>query len=284
MSESYETFLREQGGEDACYDFFLRCRWPDGYRCPACDHRAAYTISTRRMPLFECTRCHYQASVTSGTILEGTRTPLSKWLFAMQRIIDPSAGINAVQLAELVHVTYKTAYAMLDKIRQCLSSTESDKLAGRIEAGLAIYGRDNLSSFELTDTQQPLAVGMSYDESDRPARFALMEIPREYMLSGTITPLGCDLFKDRHFASDPYSQENIIYRSRYLTKRHCKNLATIFKAGFKRLNDTYHGVHPRHLFKYLAEFTFRWNTLQQGSNKLLRIAQACACLSPSHAS
>jgi hypothetical protein len=275
LIDSYEAFLLEQGGEEACFDYYLRCRWPNGYRCPACNHRIAYTIRTRRLPLFECARCHYQASVTSGTLLEGTRTPLSKWLFAMKRIMDPVQGINAVQLAELIHVTYKTAYAMLDKIRQCLRSIETDKLAGRIEAGLAFFGRPSLSYFD-TAAQRPIAVGVSFSESDRPASFAFMEIPMEHMHSGTIASMGRELFKSHCFASDPLSQENTVHHTKYLTRRHCKTLVPIYQAGFKRINATYHGVHPRHLSKYLAEFAFRWNTLQNGSDGLLRIAQACS--------
>ncbi|WP_168735821.1 transposase [Cohnella fermenti] len=276
MVESYESFLLAQGGEEACLDFFLRCRWPDGFRCPDCGCREAYTISTRRLPLFECARCHLQTSVTSGTVLEGTRTLLSKWLYAMRRVGDPSVGINAVQLSKLVRVTYKTAYAMLNKIRQCLSAWQTDKLAGRIEAGLALWGRELCGSFDLAPTQQPLAVGLACDDSDHSEKLVIMEIPRERMNERWMDPLDVDLFKELHFASDPISQGNPVHCSRFLTKRKCPTLASVIKAGFKRINDSYHGVHPRHLFKYLAEFTFRYNSTRDGCNALLHIVHACS--------
>ncbi|THF75586.1 transposase [Cohnella fermenti] len=76
MPKSYKDFLRDIGGESACFEYFHQCRWPSAYRCPACGCADRYTISSRRLPLYECVRCRHQASVISGTIPEGTRTSL----------------------------------------------------------------------------------------------------------------------------------------------------------------------------------------------------------------
>ncbi|WP_238162693.1 hypothetical protein [Cohnella sp. AR92] len=197
----------------------------------------------------------------------------------MHRLSDPSSGINAVQLTQLIRVTYKTAYAMLDKIRQSLLSTESDlrsgSLSGSIEAGLAIWGREKLSSLELGDHEQPVAAGVACDSAGQPVQIALMEVSRSEMLDRTMTPMGCHRFKSRFVSPDPASQKTTVYRSKYLTKRHCKTLASICKAGFKRIQDTYHGVSLRNLGKYLAEFTFRWNALRKDGQCLRHMAVAC---------
>ncbi|THF73392.1 transposase [Cohnella fermenti] len=277
MLESYAEFLAKQGGEDACAEYFYRCRWPDGYRCPLCGHPEAYTIATRRRPLFECVRCRHQASVTSGTCMEGTRTALSKWLFAIERMSDPSSGINAAQLAKQIGVTYKTAYAMMNKIRESLllELDGAERLSGRVEAGLAIFCPSLPSIGELNEQEHPVAMAMEIDDADRPVRMTWMMLDREQMNGSTINAEARQVFKRRHFAPDPVSQAADVQRSWYLTIRHCRNLAPIIRAEFKRIRTTYRGIRASSLPKYLAEASFRWNARQNGGDCVQLMVQAC---------
>ncbi|MGH8861853.1 MAG: transposase, partial [Jatrophihabitantaceae bacterium] len=66
--------------ERACWEYLVECRWPDGYRCPRCDCASAAPLSGRR--LWQCSACRYQASVTAGTVLHKTHTPLHLWFWA----------------------------------------------------------------------------------------------------------------------------------------------------------------------------------------------------------
>ncbi|WP_414694734.1 transposase, partial [Paenibacillus sp.] len=75
-------------------EVFFRRRWPDGFRCPFCAFPEFYLISTRSLPLYECRRCRRQTSVTSGTIMHKTRTPLAKWAAAVEAL-SSSSGLNA---------------------------------------------------------------------------------------------------------------------------------------------------------------------------------------------
>ncbi|THF75929.1 transposase [Cohnella fermenti] len=277
MLESYAEFLAKQGGEDACAAYFYRCRWPDGYRCPLCGHREAYTIATRRRPLYECARCRYQASVTSGTCMEGTRTALSKWLFAMERMSDPFSGINATQLTKQIGVTYKTAHAMMNKIRASLllEHDGADRLSGRVEAGLAIYGPSLPSLFELNEQEQPVAAAMEIDGAGQPVRWSWMVLEREQMHGGSLTKEARQLVKRECFASDPASQANDVHRSWLLTVRHCRTMVPILRAEFKRIRTTYRGIGASSLPKYLAEAIFRWNARQNGGDCVRLMVQAC---------
>src|SRR3989304_4665609 len=59
--------------EGACAAYLAQSRWPDGFSCLRCGGHAAFSLPRRG--LFQCKACGYQASVTAGTILHGTRTP-----------------------------------------------------------------------------------------------------------------------------------------------------------------------------------------------------------------
>src|ERR1700689_1218753 len=64
-----------------CHDFLVNMRWPDGVKCPRCQHDGIYTIATRRM--FQCKACKRQFSVKVGTIFEDSQLGLDKWLVAV---------------------------------------------------------------------------------------------------------------------------------------------------------------------------------------------------------
>ena len=84
MGEDYPRNLPEFdarfGTEEACREYLVKFRWPDGFLCPRCKGRKAWT--TKRN-LLVCGDCEYQASLTAGTVFEGTRKPLALWFKAM---------------------------------------------------------------------------------------------------------------------------------------------------------------------------------------------------------
>jgi len=95
--------------EEACAEHLFRLRWPNGFICPRCGS-TRYFVHSRR-GLWECLNpnCRYQASLTAGTILHRTRTPLRKWFWAMFLMVRQKNGISAMGLKRLLSVSYQTA-------------------------------------------------------------------------------------------------------------------------------------------------------------------------------
>ena len=89
-------FQRRFGTEEACEAYLAECRWPDGFQCPACGGPKAWVRSTRR--LRECAACGHQVSVTAGTVLHRTRTPLVVWFWAAYLMVTDKRGLSALGL------------------------------------------------------------------------------------------------------------------------------------------------------------------------------------------
>lgn len=49
-------FLHLQSSEQACEEYLFHLKWPNGFVCPHCGHGHAYTIQTRKQPLYECAK------------------------------------------------------------------------------------------------------------------------------------------------------------------------------------------------------------------------------------
>ena len=123
----------------ACLDYLAASRWPEGYRCPACGCRQAWVLERRH--LWECGACHHQTSVTAGTVMHKTRTPLRLWFWAAYLIATHTPGISAKQLQRQLGLSrYETAWLMLQKLRRAMVAPERTPLRGEVEVDEGFVG------------------------------------------------------------------------------------------------------------------------------------------------
>ncbi len=87
-------------------------------------HNHGYAISTRHN--YECSSCHYQASLTACTLFHSTNLPLTKWFWAIYVMAsDKGGGISTLRLAKQIGVSWITALRMLRKIRIAMGHRDS---------------------------------------------------------------------------------------------------------------------------------------------------------------
>jgi len=89
-------FQQRFATEEACREYLFASRWPDGFVCPGCG--SARAGGETRRHLWVCTACGHQTSVTAGTVMHGTRTPLRAWFWAAYLVATHHPGISAKQL------------------------------------------------------------------------------------------------------------------------------------------------------------------------------------------
>src|SRR5215208_5467599 len=125
-------FQERFASEAACLDYLAASRWPEGFVCPACGGRQAWVLERRH--LWECADCHRQTSVTAGTVMHGTRTPLRTWFWAAYLVATHHPGISAKQLQRQLGLSrYETAWLILQKLRRAMVAPEREALRGEVE-------------------------------------------------------------------------------------------------------------------------------------------------------
>lgn len=118
--------------EEACHQYLAACRWPDGFVCPRCGNRWAYELVDLRR--WQCTGCRHQVSLTAGTILHNTRTPLTVWFWAAYLMTTDRRGVSALLLQrQLALRRYETAWMMLHKFRRAMVNLAREPLRGEVE-------------------------------------------------------------------------------------------------------------------------------------------------------
>ena len=135
--------MREFPDDEACLQWLWRTRHaPDGMRaeCPKCERsRPFHRVSGR--PAWDCDYCGYHLHPTAGTIFHKSSTSLQLWFYAMFLMSQTRCGVSAKTLEREIGVTYKTAWRMMNLIRNQLMDEESDvPLSGDVEVDETYHG------------------------------------------------------------------------------------------------------------------------------------------------
>ncbi|MBG9792300.1 hypothetical protein ABD76_07035 [Paenibacillus dendritiformis] len=297
---SVEELMHLLQDEAECISFLFRIKWPFGFVCPRCHHGEAYVIKTRRLPLYDCRACRHQTSLIAGTIMEGSRTALWKWLTAIWLVSRTDISFNAVELRSLIQVTYKTAWSMLHKIRKAINRADTGQpLKGEVHGIVAFYGRPYFSPILLHERECPIIVAESSSaefvgsDHGNPASVIEMEeqrahtrrikmkiVDRCYCSGKSLLRTGSEEFAKLHAHSD--STVSII-RYYFHVKRN-RYLCQTFKRAWKWMNDKFHGIGSTYLQLYLDEFCFRHNAATRGSSSWGYLLRSCLSFRDAHVS
>jgi len=138
---SLPEFNKLYGREESCREHLIKSRWPNGYSCDKCGHEEACRFNRGRRLMFECKNCSHQCSLTSGTLFERTRLPLTLWFLAFYLISQAKNSLSALELHRHLGINYKSAWLMKHKIMQLMYEGDQEyKLTGRIEIDDAYLG------------------------------------------------------------------------------------------------------------------------------------------------
>src|SRR5713101_3618697 len=76
----------------------------------------------------------YQVSLTAGTILHNTKTPLTVWFWAAYLAVTDKRGISALLLQRQLGLSrYETAWMLLHKLRRAMVNAVREPLHGDVE-------------------------------------------------------------------------------------------------------------------------------------------------------
>jgi transposase-like protein len=130
--------LTEQFGTDEkCRKALEQLRWKDGAKCPRCQSEAT-AIANRFQ--YDCNSCHYQFSLTAGTIFHDSHLSLWKWFITTALLCEAKKGMSACQIQRTVGMSYKTAWYLCHRIRAAMIEASKPKLDGKVEMDEAYIG------------------------------------------------------------------------------------------------------------------------------------------------
>src|ERR671911_1652574 len=147
----------------------------------------AYAMVRQRR--WQCVACRYQVSLTSGTILHNTRTPLTLWFWAAYLMTTDKRGVSALLFQRQLGLSrYETAWMMLHKLRRAMVNTVREPLKGEVEVDDTWVGGEQAGlrgSRQLKDRRAALVL-VAVEKRGRAAGRARMSVIPDFKAS-TIT-------------------------------------------------------------------------------------------------
>jgi transposase-like protein len=278
---------------DVATMFVAGLRWPDGVRCPHCDGKDCPYVASRR--IWQCKECRKQFSVKVGSIFEDSPIPLSKWLPAMWMLVNCKNGVSSYEIARDLGITQKSAWFMLHRLRLAIQAKSFDKFGGTVEVDETYIGgkarnmhaskRNRLQMSQRRSMVGKVAVmGLLQRHGDNGSQMRVTVIAGRK--KGHLQPVvrqhvevGATVHSDAHFSYQGLASDyihNVIdhaeaYVDGVVHTNGCENFWSLLKRGLK---GTYVSVEPFHLFRYLDEQVYRFNSRKQSDG--MRFLAACA--------
>ena len=273
--------------EAAAFAHVEEMLWPDGPVCPHCGvvDRAYRLEGVRTKPskknpegkerhgLWKCRDCRKQFTVRKDTTFEESHLPLHLWLQAIHLMISSKKGISSHQLHRVLGITYKSAWFLTHRIRECMRSRDLTPFGsggGVVEVDETYIGKERDKPAKARGPHQKMKMMTLVDRDTRQAKSVVIDDLKRDTLKKVITDnmsreavLLTDEYRAYgHMASEVASEHHTVnhsageYGRGDIHTNTVEGFYSIFKRGMK---GVYQHCGKQHLHRYAAEFDFRYN-------------------------
>jgi transposase-like protein len=176
---SMPEFLSAFGTEAQCARAVEQARWPSGYHCPRCEATAYCMVLNNGRPLFQCSACRRQTSLTAGSLFENTKLPLTTWFLAIYLLSQAKTGLSALALKRQVGVSYPTAWMLHHKIMHAMAARDAvHQLGGSVQVDDAYLGGERAGGKvgRGSENKVPILAAVSLNTEGHPRYLKLSRI------------------------------------------------------------------------------------------------------------
>ena len=236
--------------------------------CPACGVKTLFHMMSKRRA-FACQECGHHVYPCADTILYKSSTKLTIWFFAMYLMTSTRHGVAAKEIERQTGVTYKCAWRICHELRKLMATADdTGPLSGHVEIDETwVGGKQKKQARRARGSNKTIVMGIV--ERDGRVRAG----PVDDVTLGTLeahvvhnVATGATVSTDEwsgynNLATKGYVHGTVNQKSEeYVSGIHHTNTMDGHWSQLKRsISGTHVHVSSKHLWKYVAEFSYRRN-------------------------
>lgn len=292
---SMTEFMRLYGTQQQCEEALEASRWPKGFVCPECQDTRFSLFERGNRRHWQCSRCRHQTTVTSGTIFDSSKLPLTTWFLAMHLLTQSKNNVAALELKRHLGVSYPTAWLMKQKLMQVMVDRDAGLvLTGRVEIDDAYLGGERPGKVGRgSENKVPLIAAVQTTADGRPQKvcFKAMRFTKQGIQDWANRAIHPDavVYSDAlpsmkaGLAAEVASYQAIKTGSGRQSVLHpeFRNVNMVLGNLKTAISGTYHAFNfAKYADRYLAEVQYRFNRRFDLSVILKRLLRAAATTRP----
>ncbi len=255
--------------EESAREWFEVRIWPDGRHCPHCGSTRTHEASHNNMP-YRCSDCRGYFSVKTGTAMHKSHIPLRKWAFAIYLHLTSLKGVSSMKLHRDIGVSQPAAWFMLQRIRQAWSGSDLEQFVGPVEVDETyVGGRERNKHAKKKKRLGRGGIGKAViagakDRKTNKIKARVIEAADAKTLQGFVFAAalaGATVYTDSAAAYKgmPFDHKAVNHSvGEFVRQQAHTNGIESFWAMLKRgYQGTYHKISPKHLQRYVNEFSGR---------------------------
>ncbi|MFD2823239.1 IS1595 family transposase [Lacinutrix iliipiscaria] len=267
--------------EQDCIEHLEILRWNGNVVSPFDPNSKVYNCKGNK---YKCKETGKYFNVKTNTIFDNTKINLQTWFVGIWLVTSHKKGISSHQLGRDLNITQKSAWFMLQRIRNCFGLEDNDQLQGEVEIDETYIGGKAKNrraairkdkTFETKDRfRKSTVLGMVQRDGKLVAKHVgnstehslLPPILNNIAFDATIYT---DELKAYNKLQRVYDHQTVRHnKGEYVRGRVTTNTIESFWAILKRgIYGIYHFTSRKHLHFYVDEFVFRYNTRQGTENE-----------------
>lgn len=138
--KSILDLIKTSPDEQSCIDHLEKLRWNGNVISPFEETSKVYKCKGNK---YRCKNTSKYFNVKTNTIFDNTKLGLQKWFLAIYIVTSHKKSISSLQLSRDLDITQKSAWFMLQRIRQCFGIGNNNDLDNEVEVDEAYVGGKN---------------------------------------------------------------------------------------------------------------------------------------------